>query len=146
MIANAVSRVSGDLLSRSAVPGGLATLQLVVGEGDTPTVGAGADGRWGLAPEGTGVGVLNDHLVTNAVGYPGPGANLPQGIAGWRGPYLDRPLGTDPWGRRYAVRFGKGTAATVVLSAGPDGVITTTDGPNGLVPAGDDIISVLSGR
>jgi type II secretory pathway pseudopilin PulG len=146
VIADAVSRVSGDLLSRTGVRGGLSTLQLAAGEGDVPELAPGADNRWALESSGADVGALNDHLFTNAVGYPGRGASLPAGIAGWRGPYLDRPLGTDPWGRRYAVRFGKGTAATVVLSAGPDGIVSTIDSPHGMVAAGDDILSVISGR
>lgn len=146
VIASALTRASGDLLARAAVPGGLKSLDLIVGVGDTPVVGSGVDGRWGAAPGSVGVGSLNDHLVTNAVGYALPGGDLPAGIKGWHGPYLDRPLGADPWGRRYAVRMGRGAVATIALSAGPDGVINTIDGPNGLVPGGDDIISVLSPR
>lgn len=146
VIATSLSRVSGDLLARAAVPGGLKSLDLIVGAGDAPVVGSGVDGRWGAGPGAAGVGFLNDHLVTNAVGYPVSGSDLPAGIKGWHGPYLDRPLGADPWGHRYAVRLGRGAVATVALSAGPDGVINTIDGPNGLVPGGDDIISVLSAR
>lgn len=146
VIASALTRASGDLLARAAVPGGLKSLDLIVGAGDMPVVGSGVDGRWGAAPGSVGVGSLNDHLVTNAVGYVLPGGDLPPGIKGWHGPYLDRPLGADPWGRRYAVRMGRGAVATIALSAGPDGVINTIDGPNGLVPGGDDIISVLSPR
>jgi type II secretory pathway pseudopilin PulG len=146
VIATALSRVSGDLLSRAAVPGGLKTLNFVVGPGDVPVVGTGVDAAWGTPSNGAGVGVINDHLMVNAVGYPTAGSDLPTGINGWRGPYLDRPLGADPWGHRYAVRFGHGKAASVVLSAGPDGVVTTVDGPNGVVPAGDDVVSVISGR
>jgi type II secretory pathway pseudopilin PulG len=146
VIANALSRVSGDLLSRAAVPGGLKTLNVVVGPGDVPVLGSGVDAVWGTASNGAGVGIINDHLIVNAVGYPMAGSDLPTGITGWQGPYLDRPLGSDPWGHRYAVRFGHGKAATVVLSAGADGVITTVDGPSGLMPAGDDVLSVISGR
>ncbi len=146
VIAGALTRVSGDLLARAAMPGGLKSLDLIAGAGDAPVVGSGVDGRWGAAAGSVGVGSLNDHLVTNAVGYARPGGDLPPGIKGWHGPYLDRPLGADPWGRRYAVRMGRGAVATIALSAGPDGVINTIDGPNGLVPGGDDIISVLSPR
>ena len=142
----ALGRLSGDVLSRAEITGGLATLEIVVGAGDVPTVGSGVDARWTKAPAAAGVGLLNDHLMSNAIGYPLPGTDLPQGIKGWHGPYLDRPINADPWGHRYAVRFGRGAAATVVLSAGPDGIINTIDGPNGLVPGGDDIISVMSGR
>ena len=146
VIATAVSRMSGDVLSRGAIAGGIKTLQLMVSAGDAPVAGSGVDGTWALAPAAGQVGFVNDHLVSNAVGYPVTGSDLPQGIKGWHGPYLDRPLGADPWGHRYAVRFGRGATATVVLSAGPDGVINTVDGPNGLVPGGDDVFAVLSGR
>ncbi len=145
VLATAMSRASNDLLSRAAVPGGLKTLRLAVSAGDTPVAGAGVDASWTAAP-GDGVGQLNDHLFANAVAYPVPGPTLPPGIKGWSGPYLDRPIGADPWGHRYAVRFGRGVTATVVLSAGPDGIITTIDGPNGLVVGGDDILSVISAR
>jgi type II secretory pathway pseudopilin PulG len=144
VVATAVSRVSNDLLSRAEVPGGLATLTLVVSPGDVPTVGTNVDQAWGQS--GSGVGALNDHLIVNGVGYATQDSNLPKGTRGWSGPYLDRPLGADPWGHRYAVRFGHGKAATVVLSAGPDGVINTVDGKGGLVVGGDDIVSIISGR
>jgi type II secretory pathway pseudopilin PulG len=146
VIARALSHVSDDLLSRAGVPGGLQTLNVVVGPGDVPIVGSGVDAVWGTPSNGTGVGSINDHLMVNGVGYPMAGSDLPVGINGWKGPYLDRPVGVDPWGHRYAVRFGHGKAATVVLSAGADGVITTVDGPAGLMPAGDDVLSVISGR
>lgn len=144
-IGSAVTRLSGDILSRGEMPGGLSTLQLLVGPGDPPTVANGVDSRWAMA-NGNGVGLFDDHMMSNTIGYPKPGPELPVGIKGWQGPYLDRPLGADPWGRRYAVRFGHGQVATIVLSAGPDGIVQTADGPNGLLPGGDDVISVMSGR
>lgn len=146
VVAAALSRVSGDLLSRAGVPGGLKTLTLVVGPGDVPAAGSGVDTVWTTPPTGAGVGLINDHVMVNAVGYPLAGSDLPAGINGWKGPYLDRPLGADPWGHRYAVRFGHGKTATLVLSAGADGIITTVDGPNGVVAGGDDIVAVMTGR
>jgi len=146
VVAMAMARLSDDMLSRGDTPGGVNTLTLALTPGDAPVVGAGVDPRFGAAAGSAGVGMLNDHLVTNEVGYPRPGGDLPPGIRGWKGPYLDRPMGTDPWGRRYALRFGRGSAATIVVSAGSDGVISTIDGPNGLLVGGDDIVSVLSGR
>jgi type II secretory pathway pseudopilin PulG len=145
-IATAVARLTGDVLSRGSAPGGVNTLTVAVTPGDAPTLGSGVDRSFGLAADAADTGQLNDHLVANTVGYPLPGADLPRGIRGWNGPYLDRPLGADPWGRRYILRFGRGHAATVVLSAGPDGVISTIDAPTGLAVGGDDIVSVLSGR
>ncbi len=150
VVATALSRLSGDILSRADIQGGLATLQIAVSAGDAPAAAQGVDSRWTMATTASGVGLLNDHLMSNAIGYPAQGteqgAELPAGVRGWHGPYIDRPIGADPWGRRYAVRFGRGLSATVVLSAGPDGIVNTVDGPNGLVPGGDDIISVVSGR
>jgi type II secretory pathway pseudopilin PulG len=144
VIGNAVTALGSDLLSRGTVPGGFGTLDLLVSEGDVPTVGSGSAPVWNKT--GAGVGAINDHLFVNGVGYPLAGSGLPQGIKGWSGPYLDRALGSDPWGRRYAVRFGQGKAATLVLSAGPDGIVQTVDGPNGVVVGGDDVVSVMSGR
>jgi type II secretory pathway pseudopilin PulG len=143
VIANAVARLSGDLLSRAEVTGGLATLRLVAGEGDVPVIGSGVDNSWAAS---SSVGAINDHLMSNAIGYAAQGSDLPKGIKGWSGPYIDRPLGADPWGHRYAVRLGQGKVATLVLSAGADGIINTVDTTNGLVVGGDDIVSVISGR
>jgi len=146
VIASTLSHFSDDLLSYANHPGGLKTLNVVVGPGEVPVVGSGVDAVWGTPSNGAGVGLINDHLMVNSVGYPMPGSDLPTGINGWQGPYLDRSLGADPWGHRYAVRLGHGKTATVVLSAGADGVINTVDGPNGLMQAGDDVVSIISGR
>jgi type II secretory pathway pseudopilin PulG len=147
VIATALSRMSDDVLSRADVTGGIGTLQLVVSDGDMPALASGVDARWATSAATSGVGSLNDHLVSNVIGYPAAGTTgLPAGIKGWHGPYVDRAIGPDPWGRRYAVRFGRGTSATVVLSAGQDGVISTVDTANGLIPGGDDIMSVVAGR
>lgn len=143
VVANAVAKMSGDLLSRANVAGGLTSLQYIVSEGDVPAVGSGTDSSWATTSD---TGAINDHLMSNAVGYAVQGSDLPKGITGWSGPYIDRPLGADPWGHRYAVRLGQGTKATLVLSAGPDGVVSTVDTATGLVVGGDDIVSVISGH
>jgi len=144
IVASALSRLDDDLLSRADVPGGLATLEVAVSDGDVAKVSADADQAF--AKTGTGVGSLNDQLVSNAVGYATAGSKLPQGIRGWSGPYLDRPLGADPWGHRYVVRFGHGARPSLVVSAGPDGEITTVDSRAGIVVGADDIVSVVAVR
>lgn len=96
------------------------------------------------------------------VAYPAPGGPLV--ALGWRGPYLTGPVGPDPWGSRYAANTvflgpssdstttGTGTNFdTFVLSAGPDGSVSTDMEGNGLTsggttPGGDDVIYVITGN
>ena len=122
-------------------------LTLLVGDGAGPVVGPEGDPEWGLPVGGRHVGRLNDHLVTNAAGYQaGPAGQRTWG--GWRGPYVDGPVGADPWGHRFAVNVRWLTVATsfdtVVLSAGPDGVIDTRFGRDGLTAATDDLLTLVS--
>ena len=52
----------------------------------------------------------------------------PNGVAGWRGPYIKRGLPTDAWGRAYVYHAPKaGGRAYTILSVGPDGVEGTPD-------------------
>jgi type II secretory pathway pseudopilin PulG len=120
---------------------------LLVGAGATPGSRVGAEG-WTSPLEPGGACAIDDHLVTNRPGYAAmsnaTGSWLRQG---WSGPYVGS-VGPDPWGHRYAVNsrhLADGSLAdTIVLSAGPDGVIDTPFDVDGVAPAGDDLIAVIS--
>ena len=117
---------------------------------------------------------MNAHLVTNVITANGledeyplvifPAASGPRSGLGWRGSYINGPIGPDPWGNRYAattvflspssdstgVNAGTNFDA-FVFSAGPDGVAATdmegtgiTSG--GTTPGGDDLVFVFSGN
>lgn len=88
---------------------------------------------------------LRDILIRNrddvgANAYPTAGENA------WRGPY-SVDFGNDPWGNKYLVNVANGSVANRavwVLSAGPNGLVTTpfnqgTNGVNPPVATGDDI-------
>jgi type II secretory pathway pseudopilin PulG len=91
-----------------------------------------------------------------------PAAGGPRVGLGWRGAYLTAPIGPDPWGNRYGVNtvfLNPSSDATVigtnfdtfVLSAGPDGNVSTDMEGNGLLSGGttvqgDDLIYVISGN
>lgn len=101
--------------------------------------------QWADLPEEA----LDDHLRRNLRQYP---VGLGGSGNGWNGPYVSRPIESDPWGNRYLVNacflaltppHGHARARAVfVLSAGPDGVIETPfDQPIENASAfGDDLI------
>ena len=120
---------------------------LLVSPGDVPQVGQGGTSEWSVAPGGIAhVGLLVDQLITNEVGYQTGAAERTWG--GWRGPYIDGALGADPWGRRFAVNVRWLTVATrldtVVLSAGPDGLVNTPFSRDGVAAGEDDILGLVS--
>jgi len=101
---------------------------------------------------------LTNHLIKNtpfsgAAGTP----YLITGTPRWKGPYLERSPGLDPWGRSYLVNIknadpaketpdtsASGLRWTIVISAGPDGVLQTdptTFAVSNPSPAGDDIVA-----
>lgn len=47
----------------------------------------------------------------------------PSGVEGWRGPYLQRGIPKDPWGKEYSYKFPgqMNTAGFDLYSFGPDG-------------------------
>lgn len=123
------------------------TVQMLVGDGDTPReIGAGGGAEWddpvGTSP--TVVDFLERHLVTNS---PIGGGSYTTGTPGWRGAYINAPIDPDPWGNRYAVNvlyLRTSTSNDVfVLSAGPDEEIDTGFTFNGARPGDDDIIAVV---
>jgi hypothetical protein len=85
---------------------------------------------------------LRDVLYDNAFGLKRPDGPW---SFGWRGPYVQDQIGSDPWGNRYVVEMGRSEGAQIfVLSAGPDRVIDLEMGQAGLKSGGDDIVYVLS--
>jgi hypothetical protein len=116
---------------------------------------------------------MNLHLAYNVIDPDGlideyplvlfPAAGGPRVGLGWRGAYLTGPIGPDPWGNRYAANTvflnpsadstttGLGTNFDAfVITAGPDGNLSTDMEGNGLAsggttPGGDDMLYVISG-
>ncbi|MEI6669460.1 MAG: hypothetical protein WCP29_15020 [Acidobacteriota bacterium] len=146
-IATAVARFEGDVLGQQANPRGWATFDLLVGAGVAPSIGTGGDPKW-LRPTGSAmVGALDDQLVTNAVGYSTFPPRQANWIRGWHGPYLESGIGPDPWGRRYAINIrtlSTGASCTVVISAGPNGLIETPFEGVVIVPGGDDVVALVA--
>lgn len=157
------------------------TVDMLVSDGDTPDGGVVGDGwKWREPWSGHPVDTLANHLVQNSPGHdPAARYRTPADIASdgserqvafaiqagmgarfaWRGPYLNAPVRSDPWGNRYAVnvRFldpgadsATGDAAgylydVFVLSAGPDEEIDTPFSVDGVVPGDDDLLRVITG-
>ncbi|MBI4486578.1 MAG: type II secretion system protein GspG [Acidobacteria bacterium] len=142
-IAVVLTRLFNDVSAERDSQTGWASYDLLVGAGAVPgTRGVGTE-MWAAAVrEGSG-GMLDDHLVTNAAGYTRRAGGA---VFGWRGSYLQQRVQPDPWGHRYAVnvRAMNAGAHTVVLSAGPDGVVDSPFESDALPTAGDDIVAVLS--
>jgi len=103
-------------------------VRLLAGAGDAPVARDATAAAW-LDPDGEW---LDDHVGRNRRNYVVGG---PTTARGWKGPYLATEIGADPWGHRYLVnawcldpasRDANGVACAVfVLSAGPDGVVST---------------------
>lgn len=112
---------------------------LLAGDGEIPATG---DELLGRAIDGGAVVALDDVLYRNSVGLRETDSPWEPG---WRGPYLQPGAGNDPWGHRYAVRFGgPEKSAVFVLSAGPDGEVAS--GASSRIPEReeDDVLFLLS--
>jgi len=81
----------------------------------------------------------------------GPGIHVSEfladgGLGGenWHGPYLEAPIGPDPWGNAYLVNvngFFSSEERTIVLSAGPNGQLNTA--PSATTAGGDDLMLLI---
>lgn len=164
-------------------------VNMLVSDGSIPTILAGqtraAGTDWDDPLVGVGTGVaqtIEAHLILNTPSgntinryRTAADMNLPNNFDpvdggsfnaefAWRGAYLQGPVGSDPWGNRYAVNvefLAKSTGAGVgvsgsindvfVLAVGRDGVADTpfetqlTAGRDGATALGDDVIYVISG-
>lgn len=108
---------------------------------------------------------FEDQLVTNALGTPYAVPAAGSRARGWRGGYVNAPLGSDPWGYKYyanTVFLAVATDATgaaqgatywthdvIVASAGADNTLQavfggSTNGGSGAA-ASDDVIFVIQG-
>lgn len=133
-----------DDVGAAGAANGPATYDLLVGAGTAPLVAHPEGESWAADVAAEGVGLLDDHLVTNAAGYP---ASTGMFERGWRGAYLQDPVSVDPWGTRYAVNVANmrhPSNDTIVLSAGPDGRVETPFAADGVGTRGDDVTAVIA--
>ena len=143
-IAASLIRLFDDVGPERAIEDGWAHADLLVGAGEAPRAGTTAAAAWTLAPAQGAVRLLDDHLVVNEAGYSVMRGTLRQG---WRGAYLQDAVRSDPWGQRYGVNVGMMRSQyldTVVLSAGPDGVVHSPFQHDGLPTTRDDIAAVVA--
>jgi len=97
-------------------------VDVLVSDGDVPELNSSVGSQYWCEPDSSWevkIDELEDHLVTNVVGYRTP-TDLTNGTASdlmfargesggfnsefaWRGPYMTAPIDPDPWGNRYAV-------------------------------------------
>jgi hypothetical protein len=137
-------RLFNDVGPEREIEGGWARVDLLVGAGEAPLAATAAAQAWSVATTHKGVALLDDHLVVNEAGYSvvrGPSRT------GWRGAYLQDPVRQDPWGHRYAVNVGVMRSHyfdTVVLSAGPDGLVDSPFERDGLPTTRDDVAAVVA--
>lgn len=88
---------------------------------------------------------LVTYLTQNIAGY---STTAKLGSASYRGPYI-AALDTDPWGNNYVVtatHLGADTNWAFVISAGPDGQVTTTltqPKSGTFTIAGDDVAALI---
>jgi hypothetical protein len=137
-------RLFDDVGPERGIDAGWARVDLLVGAGEAPLAATAAAQSWTLEATRKGVASLDDHLVVNEVGY-----SVVHGRSrlGWRGAYLQDPVRADPWGHRYAVNVAVMRSHyfdTVVLSAGPDGVVDSPFERDGLPTTRDDVAAVVA--
>jgi len=114
---------------------------------DTLTLPIGIRGRTDVSwLYGPGELPLDNPFVDGGTARPLSDALLDStmGGMGWSGPYVN-DLIADPWGRSYLVNVDgliNGRERAMVLSAGPDGVVSTS--PTSLRADGDDVVLLLN--
>jgi type II secretory pathway pseudopilin PulG len=158
-----VDTASNGFIQRGKIASGkkdmTTTVKMLVTNGDIPQMGPGGAAEWALPVDTQAVDTFQDHLITNTVGYTtsaGRTTGFAQASQGgfnapyaWRGPYLNAPIDSDPWGNRYACNvlylMPANANDVIVLSAGPDQAINSPFTKDGLVAEGDDIIYIVSG-
>ncbi len=146
VIASTFARFLFDVGGEVRPVAGNTPVDIMVGAGAAPGLGKVAEAEWALPVDGKRAVLLDDYLVTNAIGYT-RGAKDWFFAKGWSGPYVEAGVGPDPWGNRYAVNArslsGAAGSSAIVLSAGPNGVVETSFTRGGLALGGDDVIGLL---
>ena len=131
-------------------------VDMLVSDGDVPTLGSGISGEtyWTQAVNSTTVDTLANHLVENTpaedtfgttayrnptdISVGGGGSNIDFARAesggfnapyAWRGAYMRGPVSADPWGNRYAVNVGFLKPSTTTAIANVTAGFATTDYP-----------------
>ena len=99
---------------------------------------------------------VTNHMIRNRPFDLAGGADNAYRMTGhraWRGPYLNKMVDVDPWGKSYLVNIANADPAdegadtqlwVFVISAGPDGeldTVATSPGTSDPTPADDDIIA-----
>jgi type II secretion system (T2SS) protein G len=143
-LAVSLVRLFNDVGPERGIAHGWTTYDLLIGAGAVADAEGPGTREW-LAPAGdASVGLLDDQLIRNTANYTSP---RQQRFFGWRGAYLQKSVGPDPWGHRYAVNvqaMREHNFDTFVLSAGADGIVEAPFQSDGLPPAGDDIVALIS--
>jgi type II secretory pathway pseudopilin PulG len=117
-------------------------VEFLYGDGDIPE--AGTSTLWRNTTANNVNDFLEEHLVVNS--FNGAFAYSTSVAPIWRGAYLNGPVDADPWGNRYAVNvvyLGPNVNDAVVLSAGPDEAVDTSDTGNPLIAVDDDILVLV---
>lgn len=128
-----------------------------------------ASGSINWDDDGTTTASMRDQFVLNTPLYPTPRENSLNhpgsfNVPGWRGTYVNNPLGPDPWGKKYLVntvftsvaidasagtnegqKSGGWSYDIFIISAGPNGIYETPFGQMNATASGDDIIYVVTG-
>lgn len=128
-------------------------VDILVSDGDIPTIGTGGGAEWDDPVNNTTglVDFLERHLVTNnprgsaANDYP---VTATPNSGYWRGAYMNAPIDPDPWGNRYAVNTQRLITTprdvdVIVLSSGPDEEIDTAYNINKITPGDDDLLVII---
>jgi type II secretory pathway pseudopilin PulG len=150
VISVAIARFAFDVTLQPNRPGSWSRFDVLVGAGAIPAASTSDAEAWLADVSSERAGALDDHLVTNQAGH----ARRPQQVGGgmfwrgWAGPYLGSGVGPDPWGYRYAVSVGHLTdgsgSNTIVISAGPNGVVDTPFHGRGVRTDFDDLSVLLA--
>lgn len=145
-VAISLIRLSNDVGPEGTAARGWASFDLLVGAGGAPTAGTPDAEPWTARSGAPEVGLLDDHLVTTEAQYTEYRYDSRMGGAART---FKKSVGVDPWGRRYAVNvraMRTSRSDTVVLSAGPDGIILVPFEGNAMRPAGDGITALVAPR
>jgi hypothetical protein len=149
VIASGLARFLFDMRTHDGQSGAWSACDILVGAGAVPDVRADSDAQpWAAPLDARRACAIDDYLVTNAAGYAAAANTSALWRQGWAGPDFGSGVGPDPWGRRYAVSVRRGADGseldTVVLSAGPDGIVDTPFAAAEIAPRGDDILVVMA--